>query len=724
MRKLLFFTLLTLALAFLPVMLLRGNLWLSSDFLHQEVAFILETKRMLATGAPWWSWNTYLGSDFIGSYAFYTLTSPFVWINCLFPESLLEVGLCITLILKFLCLAFLSSVYLRKMGVSSENSALGSFLFTFSSFNIASLYYYHFYEPIIAFILLLLALERLLRNENWGMTCVALAAFIVTFVNFYFAISSFIAALIYVIFRQFDSDVRINVFVFTKGVVAVVVGIMMCSFLLLPVCSQMLETTRTEAHSALDATALYNIFERLRTVIMPKVVEGTTAFVPEGSASLSNEACISVFGASLAIIYACRCRDWLSALLATFMILYLTPLNGIFTLFTNPLYTRWAYALTLIIVLCTVKVLDEKCNVKRGVVLYSITASILVLMFTANALIAGGLHVLGARFMALIALFFGGIIVLVLWSIGKISFRWLKGAMVGCVVVQMWLFLLNLASINSGLDSERYKSYIQDVECGSSSNVGYRVDFRGQENDFISYNLGLLRNHASVEGYHSVITSGIDSLYKTATRDFWATNKLRANIYQDDFDALLSVRYVYDIDSLGNVAMRDAKRYIPIGFSYNSYITRSEFNKMFDDTTRNLPRLMLSHLVIEDNDEPIFKSIMQHGIESNDSSIVVATSFSGNSCGYKALVNVAKPSVLYFSVPFAKGFSAKIDGKPLTIYKANLCMQAMIVPQGRHSIVAEYFPPGLKTGAFISAGSVLLLVLIALNDKLKKRRSR
>ena len=93
MRKLLFFTLLTLALAFLPVMLLRGNLWLSSDFLHQEVAFILETKRMLATGAPWWSWNTYLGSDFIGSYAFYTLTSPFVWINCLFPESLLEVGL-------------------------------------------------------------------------------------------------------------------------------------------------------------------------------------------------------------------------------------------------------------------------------------------------------------------------------------------------------------------------------------------------------------------------------------------------------------------------------------------------------------------------------------------------------------------------------------------------------------------------------------------------------
>ena len=98
MKKLFLFTLLILLVAFLPFLLLRGNLWFSSDFLYQEIPFILETKRMLVTGAPWWSWNTYLGADFIGSYAFYTLTSPFVWINCLFPSTWVAYSTALTLV--------------------------------------------------------------------------------------------------------------------------------------------------------------------------------------------------------------------------------------------------------------------------------------------------------------------------------------------------------------------------------------------------------------------------------------------------------------------------------------------------------------------------------------------------------------------------------------------------------------------------------------------------
>lgn len=727
MRKLLFLTLFTLAMALLPIMAFRGDLWLSSDFLHQEISFILETKRMFATGAPWWSWNTYLGSDFIGSYAFYTLTSPFVWINCLLPESLLEVGIAITFVLKFLCVAWLSFAYIRKMGLSHENSVLGAFLFTFSSFNIASLYYYHFYEPIIAFLILLIAIERLLRCEKWGMTAVALSAFAVTFVNFYFAIGSFIAALIYVFFRAFSCEINFSIKTAIKGLAAVVVGIIMCSFLLLPIFNQMLVTTRADAQSAFDTTAILNIIERLRTLLMPKVVEGTTAFVPRGSASYSNEACIAVFGLALAIIYAWRHRDWLAALLVTFLVLYLTPLNGVFTLFTNPFYTRWAYAFTLIIVLCTVRVLDDKKSLKKGVIVYSIIASIVVLAFTAKVVFSGGLNMPGPRFFAQIALFFVGLIALLLWCHVKISTRWLKVGVVGCVVVQMWLFLLNLAAINNGVDSQRYVSYVRDIEKSLSSAVDNRVDFRGHKSDFLSYNLGLLLNYASVEGYHSVVATGVDSLFKVSTRDNWSNNKLRANVNQDDFDELLSVRYIYDIDSVGNVAKRDAERFIPFGFTYESYITRSEFNKVFDDTTRNLPKLLLSHLVIEDNDEASFKEVLRHGYVDSvatSKNRVVANEFIGNSRGYKSFVDLAKNEVLFFSVPFACGFTATIDGSPTNIYKANLCLQALKVPQGKHTIVVTYFPPGLKTGVCISVIGLLLLMLILWSDMREKRRNR
>ncbi len=726
MRRLLFLILVTLVAAFLPFVILWGDLWFASDFLHQEVGFILETKRMLATGAPWWSWNTYVGSDFIGSYAFYTLTSPFVWINCLFPESMLEAGISITFVLKFLCLAWLSWRYLRKMGVSRQNSAFGAYLFTFSSFSIASLYYYHFYEPIMAFLLLLIALERLLRRERWGMTCVALAAFVVTFVNFYFAIGSFIAALIYVIFRAFSGEVDFSVKVALKGVGAVMVGIVICSFLLLPVYHQMLITTRADAQSAFDMAAMLNLLERLRTVFMPKVVEGTTVFVPGGSASYSNEACIAVLGLSLSLIYAWRHRNWLSFLLLTMLVLYLTPLNGIFTLFTNPLYTRWAYALTLIVVLCSMRVLDEERDAGRGVMGYAVLASVVVLAFVAKVLISNGVHLLSIRFFALVALFFAGVAALVLWARGKMSLRWLKAAVVVCIVAQMWLFLLNLASINNGVDAQRYKNYVHKIEQGDCSTVKCRVDFRGHESDFLAYNLGLFRNHASVEGYQSVITTGVDSLFKTATRDFWAKNKLRANVHQDEFDALLSVKTIYDIDSVGNVVKREAEHFVPLGFAYDSYISRSEMDKIMGDTTINLPLVMLNNVVLEDAEIEKIGDLLTHGDTENMSDFstavasrkqFVSTDFKGSSRGFEAKVALPAEKMMFFSVPYSKGFTATIDGVETPIYKANLCMMALKVPKGGHKIVLDYFPVGLKTGFWISLVGVLLLVLLMWRDK-------
>lgn len=65
---------------------------------------------MLLSGKPFWSWNTYYGDNFFGGYGFYTLTSPFVWINCLFPYKYIVQGIFLTLILKYIS-AFLASSF-------------------------------------------------------------------------------------------------------------------------------------------------------------------------------------------------------------------------------------------------------------------------------------------------------------------------------------------------------------------------------------------------------------------------------------------------------------------------------------------------------------------------------------------------------------------------------------------------------------------------------------
>jgi len=63
-------------------------------------------------------------------------------------------------------------------------------------------------------------------------------------------------------------------------------------------------------------------------------------------------------------------------------------------------------------------------------------------------------------------------------------------------------------------------------------------------------------------------------------------------------------------------------------------------------------------------------------------------------------------------VPADKGFAAYVDGKETSIYRVNLGLSAVLVPQGEHEVSFVFVPKGLKTGMGIS--SVMLLVLLML----------
>lgn len=727
LKKLIVAVLFTLGLSFMPLLLLQGDWCIFSDFLHQQLPFILETKRLLSSGFPWWSWNTYLGADFVGSYSFYTLTSPFVWINCLFPEYLVPYGIALTFVLKFVCMALLCFSYLRKMGVSKSVSAFGAFLFTFSSFNITSIYYYHFYEPVMAFLVLLLAIEAFLQHERWGMLALVGATFLVMFINFYFALGSLMAALIYVICRSISGKIGMNFRIASKGGLAVLLGIVLCSFLLFPTIYQMSLTIRAQSHGAIDMHSMLNLLERFRSLLMPKIIEGKTIFV-DSSGGFSNEACVAVVGLALAVSHILLHRNWLSYLLITLLLLYLTPMNGIFTLFTNPLYTRWAYGLTLVVVLCTSRMIDEcivdKTKIKKIIIAYLFLSTIIVAAFYINVLFKTG-RLPGLKYMVQLLLFLMGVAATFLWVVNKLKLRNLVLISIAAVVIQMWLVLYNLHSINNGVDSTLYANIIENVELEKENIYHSRTEFHFEKHTIIDYNIGLLRNRPSTSTYHSVIRRDIDSLYMTVYNHY-IVNKLRPAKHRDEINALLSVKDVYEIDSVGDISKQGARCILPIGFSYDSYIARSEFNALMNDTTRNLPLLMLNHLVIEDGDADLLDDCLKKGDADSllnlDGAVAerrrfVASKFTGDSRGYTAQVDLPQESVMFFSVPFSKGFTATIDDTPTTIHRANLCLQAVKVPAGRHTIIVNYFPPWLKEGLWLSLVGLLLLPLIVISDK-------
>jgi hypothetical protein len=78
----------------------------------------------------------------------------------------------------------------------------------------------------------------------------------------------------------------------------------------------------------------------------------------------------------------------------------------------------------------------------------------------------------------------------------------------------------------------------------------------------------------------------------------------------------------------------------------------------------------------------------------------------------EADVNAAAPALVVFSQTYYHLWRAFIDGKPTALLRANLAFQAVQVPAGIHHVQLVYRDPYLKTGAVISAISLLACFFI------------
>lgn len=72
-------------------------------------------------------------------------------------------------------------------------------------------------------------------------------------------------------------------------------------------------------------------------------------------------------------------------------------------------------------------------------------------------------------------------------------------------------------------------------------------------------------------------------------------------------------------------------------------------------------------------------------------------------------VNLEGSRLLCFSVPYAKGWYASIDGKKAKTYLVNDLFTGIEVPEGQHEIELYYLTPGIRCGAAISLIALVIL---------------
>ena len=72
-------------------------------------------------------------------------------------------------------------------------------------------------------------------------------------------------------------------------------------------------------------------------------------------------------------------------------------------------------------------------------------------------------------------------------------------------------------------------------------------------------------------------------------------------------------------------------------------------------------------------------------------------------------IHLDEPRILCFSIPWSRGWTAKVDGKKARLLKANVMYTALALPEGDHQIELYYCTPGLKAGMGISLAGMIAL---------------
>ncbi len=144
---------------FLPFIIYnRGMFTYYGDFNVQQIPFYIHSNEFVKTEGLGWDWYTDLGSNFVGSYSFYLLGSPFFWLTLIFPSSVMPYLMAPVLMLKFACIAVSGHAFIARFAKTKEMAVIGGLLYAFCGFNIYNIFFNHFHEAVWIFPLLLIAL--------------------------------------------------------------------------------------------------------------------------------------------------------------------------------------------------------------------------------------------------------------------------------------------------------------------------------------------------------------------------------------------------------------------------------------------------------------------------------------------------------------------------------------------------------------------------------------
>ena len=756
-------------LIMLPVMFLTGGYFVYyGDFNSQQLPFYHLAHEAVREGAFGWNWKTDLGANFIGSYSFYLLGSPFFWVTALLPQGAVLYAIPYLLAAKHGFAAMTAYAYIRRFVRSRHAAMIGGMLYAYSGFQLFNIFFNHFQDVTAFFPLMLIAMEQHINENRRGVF--ALTVGFMAVLNYYFFTGQAVFLILYFAVRCCSSDFRARLGNFLTLALEAAIGGLLACFMLLPTFFAVYANHRVGSYltgmdmvAYADRTRLWHIIQSF--FMLPDVPARPNLFPTDYAKWASIGGYLPMFSMAGVIAFMSqKKKHWATRLTVICMICAFIPtLNTMFHTFNDTYYARWFSMPVLIMAMMTAYALDNPAIRWRG----------------------------GVKVCALFLLGFG-VISLLPKKNGEGETVWFQFAdypwyfWLVLVACGMMLYLC-ITTLNSRAHGWRYQGYafwmcvISCVTCtamtvyfgiGLGMYPGYYVSYAIKggieivldpvENQFFRVDISedydnypMLWGYSNMRCFHSVVPASVMDFYEQigVTRDVAS----RAETKHYPLRALFSVRYYFDkadaentdaesrtLDMPGFTYLKkengfyiyENQAYLPMGIAYDHYAEQSQTENI---TALSKERTMLQALILTPEQAAAYGDILTEldetdklGVKDEDylafcretAATRCCDSFSWDSYSFRGTITLEKPQMVFFSVPYESGWTAEVNGQAVPVECVNYGFMAVRCEAGDNVIEFRYRTPGLRTGFLLTAGGAGLLAVYLLCAAAVSRKRR
>ena len=608
--------------------------------------------------------------------------------------------------LKYAVAGWSAYLYLEQYVEKKNCAIIGSVLYAFSGYQAANLVFYHFHDVVAFFPLLLLGIDKAVEKKEKGK--IAAAVFINALVNWNFFYGEVVFSILYYIVRYavfHQIRVRERKTVIKQAVVCMVEGIIgvgMSAVLFIPSVYSIINNDRLSNHiKGADALAFstQDYLQFIKALLLPN-----ETLCNQSVLSAENWYSIAAYLPLVSIIFVavsmkCDKESWVSRLLKISLIFAVVPvLNNIFCSLNAEPYRRWYYMPIFIMVLATVKTLDripteqelrEKSILWAYCILAVIFSLFIYLMYFRWSDIRENAINHYKVFLVYNALGVTGILVTIYFIKNLYGWRYFYQA-----------FLVAVGFVG------RY-----------AMNNPY-------------YNRNLANSLTSKDSFISTVDAGIFEFYDSIR----CHRHNMTNPGPDGTIELLSGKYYVQDEQWENenpykvvdngdrdIYIYEDKNALPIGFTYDSYISKSEFETLPSEI---MSWVMMRTLVVQDEDVEIVSNILNHydlngadafSIENKHRDILKhhkesSVEFEHSTNHFLSVIYADADKYAFFSVPYSSRWSASVNGNSEHILNVNGLM-AVPVESGKNIIEFHYDTTIHKIGMAVTLLSVLLYII-------------